>query len=706
MTWRGNYQYYFQLLPPDGGRSPRRRSSLTIANAPACRSPATAAGPNALRRCDGLRPRCSQCHSKELECIYTAQENETPAGALKRENHTLKQKTADIAELFSLLRSMPEDQSFAVIRHIRSCQTEPADVVRQIKRGDFKSDSHLSAITAASAYLPQLLSSLELELLTSHPNAYPSLDPLDVGTVDLNLIGIPFRFRSKLELSCRDEFNREVSDIQGSVDRFRGTSPSASSQGTAGPTSQGPKPNPTSSLCDRRLNNVNARQWTAIPVPNATVAAAISQYLMHDHPLSGFFDADLFIRDLVEPSNMFCSRLLFHALMAFACQGYSFFDATAALLVDRFYDEARKLWYAEPDRDSVTALSASLILFLASGSMGKDGDGQMFYQESVAIGSHGKENTPISDMDRYRSAAAWGLFNWHTLHSFYDRQEPTITTTPPVVSPQYQVNARYMGETMPNLCQLCTIMNDVASKYYGTGITQGVSMDMAERYFYVLMSWSDNLPALLIRDLGITQHAIVVHIWFHTIIIEIFRPFLSDPKSRPSLISAASLKQLKRLVYIYRSRFVASKCSFLYQPGLLYLVNCLLKDVENNEAHFYFLLCIGGYLDLAARFPVVGTIAKSIFQMAVEKGIILPSDASRALNEIDTKSKELGRDTTTIDGVSGLGPERNRTVPVGMTWEAAFSPGIDSVWPGEEDFLRDEDFSNFFANGGEMFGKE
>jgi hypothetical protein len=211
-------------------------------------------------------------------------------------------------------------------------------------------------------------------------------------------------------------------------------------------------------------------------------------------------------------------------------------------------------------------------------------------------------------------------------------------------------------------------------------------------------SKSFTLPILLFCKLTKSS------IWFHTIIIEAFRPFSSDSKSRPSLVSAASLKQLKRLVYIYRSSFIASKCTFLYQTGLLYLVNCLLKDVENNEAHFYFLLCIGGYLDLAACFPVIGSITKSIFQMAVDNGIILPSDASRALDEIETESRKLGSDPMmppTMDGPAGLGPEQRQIAPLGMQWEDLPSGSTPDFWAGDPNML---DFS--FTDGGDIYDKD
>lgn len=77
-----------------------------------------------------------------------------------------------------------------------------------------------------------------------------------------------------------------------------------------------PAPPPT--YCDARLATLNMSMWTTVPIPNDLAAAAISLYLQTDHPLLGFFDADIFLEDLVEGRSRYCSPLLVSSLLFWA----------------------------------------------------------------------------------------------------------------------------------------------------------------------------------------------------------------------------------------------------------------------------------------------------------------------------------------------------------------------------------------------------
>jgi hypothetical protein len=70
--------------------------------------------------------------------------------------------------------------------------------------------------------------------------------------------------------------------------------------------------------CDARLTMLDMSMWTTVPIPNDLAAAAISLYLQTDHPLLGFFDADIFIEDLVEGRSRYCSPLLVSSLLFWA----------------------------------------------------------------------------------------------------------------------------------------------------------------------------------------------------------------------------------------------------------------------------------------------------------------------------------------------------------------------------------------------------
>ena len=86
-----------------------------------------------------------------------------------------------------------------------------------------------------------------------------------------------------------------------------------------------PAHNPTQSeandlsLCDERLKNLNIEFWTSVPIPSDLAAKIISLYLETDHPLLGSFDPDLFLADLVDCRNNYCSEILVSAVMYWGC---------------------------------------------------------------------------------------------------------------------------------------------------------------------------------------------------------------------------------------------------------------------------------------------------------------------------------------------------------------------------------------------------
>lgn len=54
-------------------------------------------------------------------------------------------------------------------------------------------------------------------------------------------------------------------------------------------------------------------------VTNDFAARVISLYIKTDHPLLGLFSPNLFIADLVEKRERYCSKFLFNALMYLGC---------------------------------------------------------------------------------------------------------------------------------------------------------------------------------------------------------------------------------------------------------------------------------------------------------------------------------------------------------------------------------------------------
>ncbi len=55
------------------------------------------------------------------------------------------------------------------------------------------------------------------------------------------------------------------------------------------------------------LQRLQIGYWTNVTMSNTLAAAVISNYLQLSHPAFGFFDANLFLDDLVEQRQDFCS---------------------------------------------------------------------------------------------------------------------------------------------------------------------------------------------------------------------------------------------------------------------------------------------------------------------------------------------------------------------------------------------------------------
>lgn len=54
-------------------------------------------------------------------------------------------------------------------------------------------------------------------------------------------------------------------------------------------------------------------------IANDTAASIISLYLENMHPLTGAFDADLFVGDLLDHKLRFCSPFLVNAVLYYGC---------------------------------------------------------------------------------------------------------------------------------------------------------------------------------------------------------------------------------------------------------------------------------------------------------------------------------------------------------------------------------------------------
>lgn len=72
-------------------------------------------------------------------------------------------------------------------------------------------------------------------------------------------------------------------------------------------------------MCDARLLQINASQWTSVTDQNTPVANFISMYLSWDHGTLRMFDEELFLDQIAAGEATYCSPAFVNALLAAAC---------------------------------------------------------------------------------------------------------------------------------------------------------------------------------------------------------------------------------------------------------------------------------------------------------------------------------------------------------------------------------------------------
>jgi hypothetical protein len=205
---------------------------------------------------------------------------------------------------------MPDEAAKQLLGELRSA-ANATSVLRLIRGSAIRKS--LSEQNTARSLLPDLHSQMELELMVRYPKAYPALDQTQNSGL---LPGLSGGFKDEYEDSpwASDPIHTwKTYDFRPKTLR----SPS--------PTAVPVTPHTTASIVDADpyydpcLSQLNIGFWTNVEITNHLAAVVISSYLETDHPMCGFFSAELFMRDLTKLNLEYCSAFLVSSLLAFAC---------------------------------------------------------------------------------------------------------------------------------------------------------------------------------------------------------------------------------------------------------------------------------------------------------------------------------------------------------------------------------------------------
>ncbi|KAM0495864.1 hypothetical protein ACHAP8_007774 [Fusarium lateritium] len=514
----------------------------------------------------------------------------------------LRQGSRDLFQALELLRTTPEENLAAMLLDLRS-RGSVSEFLRSVDSATVGASSPLTPLTTG---LAGTLASpaLEVDLNTRYSNAFPVLENLTIADVDLGLLADDKR-NPKLLTTPKPTSISPFSplDFSGRQPVTPTTSESFSTPSdTAGDSSQ-------QSYIDQRLEGLQIWQWTSVPIPETLAEQTISFYLTNEHPMLAFFDANLFIRDLVSGGGRFCSPVLVSSLLAWSCASYSQFEPRSQPLSFAFLKEAKKRWQDLPGFNCVTTLTSAMFLTLTYNQHGQDRVGLFYLDASAEIGRRlglfGDENAQmdgIGDDEELRSAAsyaAWGSFGWHSF------------------------------SRMP--------------------------MSYAHQMYQLLLDWAAALPDEVKRSDTCPHHVLVLHIWYHTSIIDIWRPFLENHQEEDTLQSSvakaahtASIQQLKRIAYIYRTRFESTNMTMFITHGFLILINDVFRNPEASDAQFWFILAARGCLSIASWCKGLRGITEGIMTIGWQNGTFRRSGwtGNSMIEDVRAATRALVQDGT------------------------------------------------------------
>ncbi|KAK8071514.1 hypothetical protein PG996_004862 [Apiospora saccharicola] len=609
-------------------------------------------------RCDATRPSCNLCVKRSEKCVYS-------------EKRDAAQDAIDIVELLTLA---PYTEALDALRLLRSTgdETVVLSVIKGGSNGNSSSkDSNASPHPHPSprAFVPQR-SSLELELMTKNPITYASLRHISMSELEESNLLRPISaardtkrpdeplWHGEMMFFCPE---RSTDDAQIDNDS---AAASFRAQQSSSKTNHSPRWN--DGLCDARLKSLRIRHWTNVPIPNEAAARVISMYLETDHPLLGMFDPDRFIFDLVGQHQQSCSALVVNALLYWGCQMYTAIDKSIAQYTEQFCIEAERLWTVAQEHDSLLNMIGAQLLSLALVGQGKDHKVIHFLGVAIKMGTRlglfgvTEEDAKVrmqaipESSKAAISHTAWGVFNWSIIISLFYQQPgvevPKHLPTVPIPQVDMSEDSResssagltpsidepsqvqeIMGITFPRVCELWALMHQVSLHYHHPRHTMrpgSLSLEFAEMKYRELLAWAENLPSRLHRSDANPHHAVILHMWFHAAILDLFRPFLkrdeavklrlrtfSAPDRTPMAAYMASVNQLKHLIVHFRSNYEASTCTLLWHTAMMYVANAVLRDSRDPEWYQYLLLCLYGYETLRRPFRVAEAIGRGLLTM-------------------------------------------------------------------------------------------
>ncbi|KAK3671894.1 hypothetical protein LTR78_008260 [Recurvomyces mirabilis] len=500
-------------------------------------------------KCDGAVPSCSTCTAVyRTECQYDADSDHRRKGALKRDIQCLQQQNDALDVIVASLKSLPENDAVSLLHHIRA-------------------DSSLDLIAAAlrtnvrlpSSYAPQ---TLEADFAQQMSQATPtSIGPAEHISA------------SPRKLSSDDGYRSSESPTTNEI--------------------------PTG--------------WFQQPQDAEFVEHLLNLFLSWVHPFYHFFSRELFLRDMGQGRSSYCSAMLVNAVLAMACHysdrpGARSDPNNSMTAGDQYFAEAKRLLDRD-GRSSLTTVQALGVMAVRECSHGRESSGYMYagrcLRMALELGLHLSvigSGMKASEMES-RRITFWAVFNLETTCSVSfgrlsllpraaaDIPKPAMserlesTTWRPYVedgvalSPSSEQPAR-PALFVDCLSRLSELASDMVNTFYAPQ-ERFTSRRLAAAYNQY-QEWYHNLPDAFRLENTTLPHVLVLHMYYHSCVLQLFRPYIKLDLRGAGLFprdtctfranEISSLMNALRAMYGLR-RVCHLVCSWIMSASTIHLLN-------------------------------------------------------------------------------------------------------------------------------------
>ncbi|CAF9926531.1 MAG: hypothetical protein ALECFALPRED_003464 [Alectoria fallacina] len=611
-----------------------------------------------LCMCDGGMPNCSTCTAVyQTPCFYDVDSDHRRKAALKRDIETLKGQNDALGIIVASIRS--------------STDAEVAEIVQQIR---------------ADEDLDNIAESLKKNVMLHDRSGAKSAE----GELS-NLLGRP------------------SIDASGVVKHYGHTSS-------------------LSLVCDGERSPMHlqtSEAWTKVTRDAAFVEHLLSLYFCWAHPYYVLFSKELFLDDMAKGQSKYCSPLMVNALLAFAC-AYS--DRPEArenqsdprTAGDHFFAEAKRLLY-DNESSNLTTVQALALMGLREASCSRDSSGFQYagrcIRMLIELGLH-LSFAPASDKIsptelEVRRITFWGCFINDTTWSICigriaQLPRTAISLDLPNVMEQHDQKPwrpytdygvmNIPGAEQPTLAtilmramsSLSEIVNDTVFMFYAPRerFTSKKLLDFYARY----TRWFNNLPNKLgLRD-DSTPHILLLHAYYHTVVLHLFRPFLKvdlkNSQVSPRDICTSCARKAASLFGTYRQIFGLRRVPLIATHILLSTSIIHLLNLPNASSARDLALSITCLREISANHAFANRSLDIVMALSQQWNIHLPSEVAQMAYDLPPEvpmslldPQRCGSATTYLSSVSDHSQQQDHIHTRDVANGFPFSAVINSPRP-------------------------